>query len=201
MLNRLELAPGRYKLRVAVRDSSGGALGSVLYDLQVPDFYKAPLSISGLALTSRAGATAIMTTKPDEQLKAVLPGPPVALRAFPLNDELSVFAEVYDNAASTPHKVDITTTVTSDDAKVVFKTNEERSSADLQGKGGGYGYTARIPMGDLGAGTFVLKVEARSRLGQNPTASREVQFTVGTPGPRPSPTVLPPSPAVPSRAG
>jgi VWFA-related protein len=197
VLNRLELAPGRYQLRVAVRDSNGGALGSLLYDLQVPDFYKAPLSISGLALTSRAGASAILTTKPDEQLKAVLPSPPVALRAFPLNDELSVFAEVYDNAASTPHKVDITTTVTSDDAKVVFKTNEERSSADLQGKGGGYGYTARIPMGDLGAGTFVLKVEARSRLGQNPTASREVQFTVGTPGPRPSPTVPAPPPTVP----
>jgi VWFA-related protein len=191
MLSRLELPPGRYQLRVAARDTAGGALGTVLYDLQVPDFYKAPLSMSGLALTSPAGASSALTTKADEQLKAVLPAPPVALRAFPENDELSVFAEVYDNAASTPHKVDITTTVTSDDAKVVFKTNEERSSTDLQGKGGGYGYTARIPTRDLGSGTFVLKVEARSRLGQNPTASREVQFTVGTLRPTTSLTFAP----------
>jgi VWFA-related protein len=198
MLNRLELPPGRYQLHVAVRDTAGGAIGSVLYDVQVPDFYKAPLSMSGLALTSIVGASTILTTKPDEQLRAVLPGPPVALRAFPLNDELSVFAEVYDTAGSTPHKVDITTTVTSDDAKVVFKTNEERSSADLQGKGGGYGYTARIPTRDLGPGTFVVKVEARSRLGQNPTASREVQFTVGN-GQRPATSLsLEAAPAAPA---
>jgi len=199
VLNRLELPPGRYQLRVAARDSAGGALGTVLSDLQIPDFYKTPLSISGLALTSMAGASRILTTRPDEQLKAVLPASPVALRAFPENDELSVFAEVYETTGSTPHKVDITTTVTSDDAKVVFKTNEERSSADLQGKGGGYGYTARIPTRDLGPGTFVLKVEARSRLGQNPMASREVQFTVGN-GQRPvtSTSAAPAPPSTPS---
>ena len=33
---------------------------------------------------------------------------------------------MYDNEAATPHKVDITTTVTSDEGKVVFKTDEER---------------------------------------------------------------------------
>src|SRR3989442_6380311 len=199
VLNRLELPPGRYQLRVAARDSAGGALGTVLSDLQIPDFYKTPLSISGLALTSMAGASRILTPRPDEQLNAVLPASPVALRAFPENDELSGFAEGYATTGSTPHKVDITTTVTTDDAKVVFKTNEERSSADLQGNGGGYGYTARIPTRDLGPGTFVLKVEARSRLGQNPTASREVQFTVGN-GQRPvtSTSAAPASPSTPS---
>ena len=59
-----------------------------------------------------AGA-ALPTTRPDEQLKTVMPGPPVALRTFPQNDELTVFAEVYDNEASKPHKVDIATTITS----------------------------------------------------------------------------------------
>ena len=128
-------------------------------------------------------AQAEMTARPDEQLRDTLPGPPVGLRDFPSNDELAVFAEVYDNEASTPHKVDITTTVRTDEGRVVFKTEDERASSEIQGKRGGYGHSARIPLRDFAPGVYVLRVEARSRLGQDVTASREVQFTVGTPRP------------------
>jgi VWFA-related protein len=182
LLNRIELPPGRYQLKLAAHDAAGGALGSVIYELDVPDFVKAPLTMSGLAITSMSGS-ALPTTRPDEQLKSVMPGPPVALRAFPQNDEITVFAEVYDNEASKPHKVDIATTITSDDAKVVFRNEEERSSTDIQGKRGGYGYLGRIPMKDLAPGTYVLKVEAHSRLGSGSTVSREVQFSVRAPRP------------------
>jgi hypothetical protein len=37
---------------------------------------------------------------------------------------------------------------------------------------------AQVPIKDLPPGLYVLKVEARSRLGQGATAAREVQFTV-----------------------
>jgi hypothetical protein len=178
LLNRIDLPPGRYQLRVAAREAGGGALGSVLYDLDVPDFYKSSFSMSGLAITSMAAST-LPTVKSDDQLKTVLPAPPAALRTFPSNDEIAIFAEVYDNAASTPHKVDITTTVTSDTAKVVFTAAEERSSTDIQGKGGGYGYATRIPLSDIAPGVYVLKVAAHSRLGSpGTTANREVQFTI-----------------------
>src|SRR5947208_4518946 len=95
MLNRLDLPPGKYQLRVAAHDANGGNVGSVQYDLTVPDFQKAPFSISGLALTSGQGS-AVATVRPDEQLKQVLPGPPISLRKFAQNDEVVVFAEVYD---------------------------------------------------------------------------------------------------------
>ena len=55
--------------------------------------------MSGLVLTSLGGAS-MPTARPDEQLKQVLPAPPVAARAFPQNDEIALFAEVYDNAGS-----------------------------------------------------------------------------------------------------
>jgi hypothetical protein len=177
MLNRLDLPPGKYQLRVAAHDSTGGNVGSIQYDLTVPDFVKAPFSISGLVLTSAAGS-ALPTARADEQLKPMLPGPPIALRSFPQNDEVVLFAEVYDNAGGTPHKVDITATVTADEGKVMFKTDEVRDSSDLGGQRGGYGYTSRIPLKDLAPGSYVLKVEARSRLGQTPPVSRELQFTV-----------------------
>src|SRR3954465_14060445 len=80
MLNRLDLPPGKYQLRVAAHDTNGGNVGSVQYDLVVPDFQKAPFSISGLVLTSALGAS-LPTVRADEQLKQVLPGPPVSLRS------------------------------------------------------------------------------------------------------------------------
>jgi len=180
ILNRVDLPPGRYQIRFGAHDSAGGNVGSVLYDLEVPDFQKSAFSISGIALTS-ASAAQLPTVRPDEQLRAVLPMPPVALRTFPANDEIKLFAEVYDNAGATPHKVDITATVTTDDGKVMFKNEEQRDSSDLGGKTGGYGYTATIPLKDLPPGKYVLKVEAKSRLGQTPPAAREVRIEVGPP--------------------
>jgi hypothetical protein len=180
MLNRLDLPPGKYQLRVAAHDTNGGNVGSVTYDLAVPDFQKAPFSISGLVLTSGLGS-ALPTVRADEQLKQVLPGPPVSLRSFPQNDEIVLFAEVYDNEGAKPHKVDITTTVTTDEGKVMFKNDEARDSSDLGGARGGYGYTTKVPMKDLAPGKYVLKVEGKSRLGNAPAVGREVRIEVTPP--------------------
>ena len=49
---RLSLPPGRSKLRVAGRDGGSGRVGSVLYDLEVPDFSSQPLAVSGLVLSA-----------------------------------------------------------------------------------------------------------------------------------------------------
>ena len=180
LLNRLDLPPGRYQLRFAAHDSGGGSVGTVTYDLDVPDFAKLPFSMSGLVLTS-AAALVQPTVRPDEPLRQVLPGPPVAARSFPQNDEIALFAEVYDNQASKPHKVDITTTVTSDAGGVIVKTEEVRDSSELQGRRGGYGFATRIPLKELTPGSYVLTVAARSRLGDTPSAERQVMFTVTSP--------------------
>ena len=125
-----------------------------------------------------AAALSISTAKADEQLKDVLPGPPTAARAFPRGDTLAVFAEVYDNDVKAPHIVDITTTVVSEDGRNVFKTAEERASSELQGKPGGYGHQARIPLKDFAPGVYLLTVEAKSRAGNRPPVGRTVQFRV-----------------------
>jgi VWFA-related protein len=177
VLNRFNLPPGRYQVRIASHDSNGGRVGSVAYDLEVPDFYKLPFSMSGVVLTSLSTG-GMMTLKPDEQLQQVLPAAPVSQRAFPRNDEIALFAEIYDNAGDTPHRVDILTTLTADDGRVLFKAEEERSSAEIGGARGGYGYMARVPLNDVPPGSYVLTVEARSRLGDNPTATRRVPIRI-----------------------
>jgi hypothetical protein len=177
VLNRIELPAGRYQLRLAARDINKTTVGSVIYDLDVPDFYKDKIAMSGLAITSLGGAS-MMTARPDDVLKQVLPAPPVAARAFAQNDELAVFTEVYDNSGSAPHKVDIVTSVLTDEGRVLFKNEETRDSSELQGAKGGYGYTTRVPLSEIAPGAYVLNVEARSRLSDSPTTKRQVQFTI-----------------------
>ena len=107
-----------------------------------------------------------------------MPRPSIAARAFAQNDELAVFSEVYDNSGNAPHKVDIVTSVLTDEGRVLFKTEEVRDSSELQGAKGGYGYTGRVPLSEIAPGSYVLNVEARSRLGDSPSAKRQVQFTI-----------------------
>src|SRR5262249_21647776 len=87
LLKRLDLPVGRYQLRVAVHDSGGGKVGAILYDLEVPDFNKGPLTMSGLALAS-AWSSGAVVAQADEQIRALLQIPPTAARTFPQNDEL-----------------------------------------------------------------------------------------------------------------
>ena len=87
----------------------------------------------------------------DEQTRTVLPAPPMAQRTFPQNDEIALFTEIYDDGTAASHKVDIVTTIRSDEGTIYFKNEEERDSKELEGKRGGYGYTARIPLTGLDA--------------------------------------------------
>jgi len=175
--SRLKLPPGRYQLRLAAREVSGGRVGSVTQDLEVPDFTKEPLTMSGVVIASGQGQT-ILTAKADEELKGVLPVPATAARTFRSGDALATFLEVYDNQPTPPHKVDISTSVLTDEGRVVFNTHEERESTELQGKAGGYGVASQIPLAGFAPGLYVLKIEATSRAGKPVTVERQVPFRI-----------------------
>jgi hypothetical protein len=177
LLNRIDLPPGRYQMRIGAHDQGSGSIGSVSYDVDVPDFYKESFSMSGIVLTSLS-TDAMATVRQDEEIKAVLPASPVAERSFPQNGEIALYAEVYDNSGDAPHTVDLLTTVTSDDGKVMFKTEEERASSEIGGGRGGYGYSPRVPLSGIPPGSYVLTVEARSRLGKAPAVNRQVLINV-----------------------
>ena len=60
---RIELPPGRYQLRIGVRESGAGEMGTVFYDLDVPDFARGRLNMSGL-LVSAPSAQRTLTVQP-----------------------------------------------------------------------------------------------------------------------------------------
>jgi VWFA-related protein len=175
-LKRIELPAGRYRLQIAASDPVRSVTGSVISDLEVPDFKKAAFAMSGLLVTSRSSD--VLTAYADEQLKDVLPAPPIASRTFPQDDEIAAFAEIYDDNVR-PHQVDIVTTVRSAAGAVVFEETEARESSELQSAQDGiYRHVARIPLTAFEPGPYVLSLEARSRLNANLAAERRVPFTV-----------------------
>ncbi len=177
IIRRLTLPPGRYQIRVAAKETNGGGVGSVTQALDVPDFSKAPLLLSGITMTS-VSAGRVPTANPDEQLKDVLPAAPTAIRDFSRNDTLALFAEVYDNQTSARHRVTITCSVLTDDGRVVFTASDERSSDELLGKKGAYGYTREVALSEFAPGRYVLRIEGRTLLANGGSAAREVEFRV-----------------------
>ncbi len=177
VLSQLNLPPGRYQMRVAAGNRSGKA-GSVLYDIDVPDFYKAPFAMSGVSLTS-GSALQGPTMKAKDPLGDFLPGPPTATREFRSDDTLALFAEFYENAArgAPAHALDLVVELRDEGGAVVRESREERSSTEVSGSGG-YGFAARLPLEGLKPGLYVLHVSGQSRLGERPSASRDIAITI-----------------------
>ena len=177
LLSRIELPPARYQIRVGVHESNGGAVGSVPVDVEVPDYSKAPLAMSGLVLTS-SSAPRLVTLKPDPQLKDALPLPPVASRSFTGADTLHVFAEVYARPAKTAQDVDLVVTVreAQTDGATVFTRSETIPVNIGQGLQTSP-HRTDLPLRDIKAGSYILRVEATSRSGGH-RAVRELPFSV-----------------------
>jgi hypothetical protein len=177
VLNAIDLPYGRYQLRVAAREANTRRAGSVVYDLDVPDFSKEKLVVSGLALTSASSGLA-PTARSRDPLAKMLPGPMTTYRDFPQNDEIALFAEIYDNLGKAAHKVEIEASLRSEGGQAVFQTREARDSSELAGGPGGYGFTARVPLKDVPPGLYVLRVNAVAQIGDRVETMRETVVRV-----------------------
>ena len=106
----------------------------------------------------------------------MLPLAPTASREFRAGDGLATFVEVYDNQPQPPHKVDITTSILTDEGRVVFNTSEERNSTELQGKSGGYGVTTQDPADRVRA--WSVRAEGRGAITRREARDREAGGSV-----------------------
>ena len=166
-LSRLnDVRPGRYQVRVALAATGSSRRGSVWYDLEVPDFSKGELAMSGLLVGSVAQALT-PTGNPDKLFAGALPIPPTTVRQFRAGDELMAFAEVYNNQS--PHgPVDIYLVVAAEDGSVVLRRADGASGEHFTEGHGAYGFAIRVPLTGLAPGSYVLSMEARGEAGGSP---------------------------------
>ena len=172
-LSRLTVKPGKYQIRIAAAGST--KQGSVWYELEVPDFSDGELAISGLLVVS-AAHFGTPTLRPDPQL-AGLPGPPTAARAFPSGDNLTVFAEVYDNKVSKTRDLDITVRVRTEHGREVFRLPTTVAGDRVRAARGVVRSVTDIPLQIL-PGRYVVSVEAEPRGDAEHRVIRETPFEV-----------------------
>jgi VWFA-related protein len=168
---RIELPAGRYQLRVGVRETGAGEMGSVFYDLNVPDYQARGIAMSGLLLTDQAARTQF-TPQPDEKIPAgTLSSPATSRRTFSRSDVLSVFAEIYDNSNSrNPVRIEAVTTLIGEDGVARFSSRDDLAGSTSISK--------QIPLKDITPGTYTLRVEARALSGGAKPVSRETSLTI-----------------------
>jgi len=177
IVSRIELAPGRYQLRIAAMDLGRPPAGAVHYDVEVPDFESVPFGMSGLVLTSSLAATIpTAASAAIEELRGTLPGPPTLARQFQSGEDLALLVEVYDKQAAA-HTTDIVTTLRTDEGREIVRQEEQRTETEFAAGKGAIRHTARVPLAGAAPGLYVLRVEARSRLQKEPVG-REIQFRI-----------------------
>jgi hypothetical protein len=177
LATEFDLPAGRYQLRVAVHERVGERTGSVVYDIEVPDFHKSLLGISGMLLTA-GSASATPTSGGLSLVSAILPTPATAIRTFASGETLTAFAEVYDNDLARPHTVDISATVHGDDGRAVVLQDDARDSREIGTARGAYGARTVVPLAGYLPGRYVLSITAKSRVGKDAAIVRSIPFEV-----------------------
>ena len=173
----LELPPGRYQLHIGARSANSKAVGALTYDLEVPDFSKPVLAMSGLAVMS-TGADRMPTAPAGKDFTDVLPMAATALRDFERSDTLFFFTEVHPPRSGTPHAVEIATTLTSEAGAVVIRRTDQRRTDEITGKRGAFEHSGKLPLAGVAPGRYLLRVEARGLVSGGATVTRELEFRV-----------------------
>src|SRR5262245_871462 len=177
-VDRLELPPGRHELRLAAHQPTGGT-GSVVAQIEVPDFTKEPLMLSGVVLASR-NAAAPQLLLSDPKVTKGLRLDPTAVRRFTRDDELTAFAESYVNGPGSAADVEVTYTISSE-AGVVYHTVP--GSKVVNGEAGRAGYNAKLPLSALEPGNYVITARAMTPRGAEAWRQTPVTIVPGTGSP------------------
>jgi len=130
VVSAVTLPPDRYQLRVAAGNPKGSRIGSVMYDLEVPDFGKNPLALSTVVLMTAADRSVTATPK---SLTGVLSTAPTVTREFSSGTPVSLYVEAYLNAdRREPRTVELKVEVR-DDQQQVFRSVRDRRTRNDKG--------------------------------------------------------------------
>jgi len=171
--DRLDLPPGRHEIRLVVTQP-GGSTGSIVTHVDVPDFVKAPLALSGLVIASE-NETAPRTLLQDAQAARALSTDPTVSRRFSRSDVLTVWAEVYSGLTpSAPVKL---TSRLGTNAQPPVISREQAATPAAGADRGTTRYLERFALSQMTPGAYVLTVEAATADGKL-KVSRQVPFEV-----------------------
>ena len=176
MLSQLELPPGRYQIRVGAHESTGRAIGTVPYDLEVPDYAKrlcpewgAAHLVGGRVVRDRESGVRL------ERAASVATGRDADVRGGGLADLVRRGVRQLQPVGSHDQ-------LHLDGAGCQGRTHAREQARDTRtvaadSKGLAQGFTTSLPLRDFTPGAYVLRVEASPTMG-NHSARRDILFEV-----------------------
>ena len=163
VLSELRLPPGRYQIRASAGVELIG--GSVVYDVEVPDF-RDDFAFSGVAVTS-VHARETLTVTPHTRLAVEFPGAPTTAREFSQDDELTLFAEAYENRKK-KHVVKFVASLRDLSGRELGSLRAERASPEKPADVTTHVFAPSLALDEVPPGRYVIHVQAQSSLSRQP---------------------------------
>jgi VWFA-related protein len=170
LLSRVDLEPGQYQLRIAADSSLEHKSGSVYCDVQVPDFRRSPLSLSGVVLSATPGATAARK----DAIASLIPVVPTALRGFDAEQRVTAFLRVYEGGTDALARVRITAQIRDTRDEIVFEQTATLGPDQFSNVRAA-DYELDLPIAQLQPGPHLLTIQATAG---KASARRDVRFAV-----------------------
>ena len=167
---RLNLPPGRYEVRTAMRNTADNRTGSVYTSVTVPKFSRESLSLSGLVVECPPGGAAAL----GDLLPVVPPVRMTTIRQFSANQRVAAIARVYQQRSKTLVPVRISARIVDGQDREVF-TREAIVEPAAFGAERQADYRLDLPLDRLSDGEYLLTLDAGTG---STSARRTLRFTV-----------------------
>lgn len=127
IITRLDVSPGWYSVRAAIRVEDDTKVGSVLGEVEIPVFAKAGTTLSEVALS----VTPALRSEPKAAIDGLRLQPPTAVRVFRPTDRLNALAFVSTNAKLAPSGREVAFEVWGDEGDRIFRTARRLAPGDF----------------------------------------------------------------------
>lgn len=169
LLSRFDLKPGSYNFRFGAQSALSHKTGSVYSAVDVPDFAKDVVSLSGVVLSAPG-----IDAGPKEALTSLIPVMPTTQRAFVKSDDVVAFLRIYQQAKGALEPVQLDVRIVDDHDAVKFHA-AETLTADRFDASRAVDHRFNLPLADLPPGPYLLTIEATTG---KASARRDVRFVV-----------------------
>lgn len=170
VLSRIDLKPGRYQLRLAAHRGGTDESGSVFADVDVPDFSKDAVSLSGVVLSSTPAPVAA----PKNTFTSLIPVVPTTLRDFSAATHVDAFVRIYQGGRGDADPVTVSVKFIDGKNVAVLGRREPIPAINFLSDGSAE-YRLSVPVSTLEPGPYLMRIEATRK---DHTARRDVMFFV-----------------------
>lgn len=164
---RVVLPIGSHTVRATVSDSATAQSVTVVHPFEVPNFIAEIVTMSDLTISGSRVRGVDVADDIDDHILPIVGRPATARRTFSRDEQLEVDAEIYqvESAVSpdqdvSPDQLSVSTTVATEDGRVVYNVVEFGQSELLPTSAYGYPHYTLIPIGRLEPGRYAIRVTA-----------------------------------------